>query len=176
MISNSHIQYNHQERIDELNDRIFSRNYTDSILPTSFHPRPVMTKYSRFPIVDRRSESSVSIPPPSSEYVVGSASITAPAPFETFQRQIAVESDLRNQSHSLSSAPHRHYVPSSSSDLYHVPSVSGSLLDPQPFPFLFDHSVYGNVTTFTPLGEDVGSDSFFNSTRSQLRGGGNFAR
>lgn len=177
-MSSSFIQYNHQERVDELNQRIFSRLYSEQPLQPHFYPRPVMTKFSFFPIVDQRKESSVAIAK-CPDYQVGKSSIYGHAPFEGYQNQVETESDLRNQGYALSSAPHRHYVPSSSSDLYNLPSVSGSLQDEQPFPQLFDFGF--DVTrvassSFHPIGEDVGSQRFFNSTRAQLKGDGRFAR
>lgn len=170
------IQYNHNDRVDDLNDRIFSRMYADSPLRPHFRPTPVMTRQSIFPIVDRRTESHV----PISDYLdykVGQAPISAPAPFEGYQNNVGLESDLRNQFYSLSSAPQRYYVPSSSSDLYNVPSVSGSLNEPQPFPSLFDSSI-GSIRINPNIVNrpDIGSERFFNSTRAQLRGPGDFVR
>lgn len=169
------IEYRQHERVDELNQRISSRIYSDSPLRPHFNPRPVLTKYSKFPIIDRRNEPNIKIQN-YLDYNVGSASIVGPAPIEGFQNNVSVESDLRNQFYAHSSAPQRHYVPSSTSDLYIVPPVSGSINDEQPFPGLFDFTMSIGVHPNINERPDIGSSVFFNSTRCQLRGGGDFVR
>ena len=172
------IEYKQQERVEDLNERIYSRLYSDSPLRPHFNPRPVMTKYSQFPILDRRVESKVPINT-YLDYTVGTASIVGPAPIEGFQNNIGVESELRNQLYALSSAPQRYYVPSSSSDLYNVAPVAGSLNEAQPFPALFDDMISGIGGGAHPnisARPDVGAGAFFNSTRAQLRGLGDFVR
>ena len=169
------IEYRQHERVDELNQRIQSRIYSDSPLRPHFTPRPVLTKYSQFPIIDRRVEAKVPIQT-YLDYNVGSASIVGPAPIEGFQNNVAIESDLRNQFHAISSAPHRHYVPSSKSDLYVLPSVSGSLNEEQPFPGLFEFPMAISVHPNLAGRPDIGSEVFFNSTRAQLRGSGEHVR
>ena len=42
------------DRIDELNARRQSRQFPDQPLQPEFDPRPVSTKYSLFPMIDRR--------------------------------------------------------------------------------------------------------------------------
>jgi hypothetical protein len=169
------IEYRQHERLDELNQRISSRIYADSPLRPHFNPRPVLTKYSKFPIIDRRNEPNIKIQN-YLDYNIGSASIVGSAPIEGFQNNVSVESDLRNQFYALSSAPQRHYVPSSTSDLYIVPEVSGSINEEQPFPGLFDFTMSIGIHPIIDERPDIGSNVFFNSTRCQLRGGGDFAR
>ena len=53
--------YGQNERIDELNTRILARNKPDAPLPPNFDPRPTLTKYSVFPILDARMPATVPI-------------------------------------------------------------------------------------------------------------------
>lgn len=45
-----------QERTEELNQKISSRNIPSKELEPNFDFRPVMTKYSRFPMVDQKKK------------------------------------------------------------------------------------------------------------------------
>lgn len=163
--------YQHNERVDELNDRIFSRISADVPLKPLFTPRSVMTRYSLFPVIDRRAAPTIDL----RNYLDYSVSdhfsaAQSRAPVDGYFRNVELESGLRNQHYSLSSAPQKCYVPSSNSDLYRVRAVGGSLNEPQPFDnlfreFTFEDSARPNVNTCP-------ANSYFNSTRSQLRGNG----
>ena len=48
------VYYGQNERVDELNNRMESRQFPDSPLQPNFDPRSVPTKYSKFPIINRR--------------------------------------------------------------------------------------------------------------------------
>jgi len=168
------IEYRQQERTDELNQRIEQRFYPNTPLQPLFHPRPSMTKYSVFPTIDLRKDCSVHL----NTYLEYSTStsfapLASKAPVDNYFRNIDVEMDLRNQYFALSSAPQRHFVPSSNSDLYRNRSVSGPLNDTQPYPSLFDAPTFD--TSIHPnmvVNPHVGQLSFFNATRAQLRGDG----
>ena len=49
------VQYGQNERVDELNDRMAQRHFPDMSLEPNYDCRPVPTKYSHFPIVNRRT-------------------------------------------------------------------------------------------------------------------------
>jgi hypothetical protein len=49
------------DRTDELNNRILERNEPDKPLAPNFSPRPVLTKYSHFPMLDSRMPATVPI-------------------------------------------------------------------------------------------------------------------
>ena len=53
----SGVLYGQNERVDELNNRISSRNYADSPLEPHFAPRPVQTKQTLFPMVKNARHS-----------------------------------------------------------------------------------------------------------------------
>lgn len=165
------ISYGQNERVDELNDRIFSRNRSDIPLAPNFDPRPVPTKYAHFPMVNRRTEPTVHISPMVNHNVElnfnpGSRNAS---PFGYFVN-IDTETMLRNQTTALQHGAHQGtYIPSSTSDLYNVSVVSKPGV--QPFPILFERP---SLQTFVPTSLDrnhIGKDMFFNNTRTQLRSG-----
>ena len=60
IIQGSNIDFNRDIRTsDEINDRMSKRNIPDSTLQPNFDPRPILTKYSLFPIIDRCKEVTV---------------------------------------------------------------------------------------------------------------------
>ena len=167
------IEYRQHERTDELNERIHQRIHVDSPLQPLYHPRPAMTKYSLFPTIDQRTSSQI----PLHTYLDYStttsfAPIQSNGPVDGYIQNVSVECDLRNQYYALSSANQRYFVPSSNSDLYRNRPVNGSLHEPQPYPNLFEKmELFTSEPSIDPA---VGSLPFFNDTRAQLRGTGNF--
>jgi hypothetical protein len=180
-------------RVEELNERILDRihpnliphqpNYLETprspCLEPNFSPRGVPTKYSRFPIIERRTTPIVKIQPlpnyqvetqfnpgyrgPVSGFCVDKETILRNIPF-------ALQADIAQST----------FIPSTQSDLYKNYIVSRSKaqrsqsdLDKQPYPRLFeeykfDQRIHPNVANYP----EIGGDLFFNATRSQLRGVG----
>jgi len=169
------IEYHNHERVDELNDRIFQRLQSDIPLQPLYDPRPTMTKYSVFPIIDSRN---LSIPTSLNSYLDYSAEtsfapIQSKGPVDTYLKHIDSESNLRNQFFAISSAPQKVFVPSSNSDLYRNRPVAGSLNEQQPYPDLFNDSTFdSSLHPNIAANLSVGSLPFFNDTRAQLRGDG----
>ena len=161
------ISYGQNERVDELNDRIYSRSFSDIPLAPNFEPRPVPTKYSLFPIVNRRTESSIKIQPAITHQVeLNFSPATYNGPSAGYFNNIDVETGLRNQTVALQHGANQGvYVPSTHSDLYHV-SVPSKPGVPQPHPDLFSHPKFA-TTHFHH--DKIGSDRFHNYTRTQLR-------
>ena len=141
-----------QDRVDELNTRIQSRFVPDSELRPNYDIRPVSTKYSHFPIIDRKKPT---------EYL-GKAGCLAP-----FIRNIDTETILRNQTVALQNGIGQSvYVPSSNSDLYNTTVISRQ--SEQPFPDLFVKPTFS--TNIPPIAnQNIGKSEFFNYTRTQLR-------
>lgn len=162
-----------ENRVEELNERIAVRNVPDQGLAPNFSPRPALSKYSLFPMLDNRMPSSVPIQP-NYNYSLEST-FTPPVmnvgPVAGFINKVAVESELRNQYFALQRGGGQNvYIPSSTSDLYQVMLAAPSKPVPQPFPGLFetaqfDQSVHPNLEGHTTLGRDI----FHNNTRTQLR-------
>jgi hypothetical protein len=161
------VSYGQQERVDELNDRISSRHFPDMPLQPNYDPRPVPTKYSLFPIVDRKKPvKEVALPYPSYSTNYFNPG-TAKGPTSGFFSNVDTETILRNQTFALQHTDQSVYVPSSSSDLYKVDIVSKPVEQPYPLlfsRFAFDHKVHPNNES-----GNIGNETFFNHTRTQLR-------
>ena len=164
------VQYGQFERVDELNGRLASRHFSDNPLEPNFDIRPVSTKYSHFPVLDRQpinKESPINYTSYrlSNNFNPGNDK----APVSGYFSNIDLETNLRNQNFALQhGASQGVYVPTSESELYkvHVTSTPG---EPQPHPDLFnkpnfDKSIHPNL-----YNSNIGSENFFNHTRTQLR-------
>ena len=167
------ILYGQFERVDELNDRILGRFYPDMPLQPNLDVRPVPTKYSHFPIIDRIPMAKVPIVE-APYYSIGTnfTPSNTRGPVDGYFSNVNVESSLRNQFFALQrGAPQNEYIPSSQSDLYRVQMADPSRSESQPYPRLFDQ--YRPAPTVKPsnLDAEIGADRFFNHTRVQLRVG-----
>jgi hypothetical protein len=166
------VYYGQNERVDELNTRINSRQFSDSPLQPNFDPRSVPTKQSLFPMVNRRKPMNEPVIPYLDYNIINFNPGTQRAPPSGFINNIDTETVLRNQTFALQRGGEQGvYVPSSNSDLYKTSIPKGSINDPQPFPILFqrpilDQSVHPNLQ-----GNVIGQERFFNHTRTQLRSG-----
>ena len=112
-------------RVEELNQRIYSRNYGDT--PAFyFSPRPVPTKYTTLPILDERlTGQDITCKPifdTTKQFLPGSN-----APWSGKANTIDIETQLYRP---------KNYFPSSQSDLYQLRVPSTSTI--QPYPHLFE--------------------------------------
>ena len=151
----------------ETNSRIYDRNIPSKVLQPYIDVRPVMTKYSYFPIVDPRKEVKVPLiqaPTYNIESVFNPG--TREAPWSGFASNINKESELRNQIYALQKCSQAVYAPSSSSDLYNY--TFKTITQPNPHQLLFQHDSFGSFNP-NPDKNKVGSGMFNNSTRSQVR-------
>lgn len=158
------------ERVEDLNERIAARQFPDQPLEPNFSPRAVPTKYSLFPIVDRRKppkEELVKYPEynPYNNFNPGSRA----APGKGFFENINTESVLRNQPFSKQNCSQNVYVPTTNSDLYNVSVISRP--SEQPYPLLFEKPQLETALHPNVAESNIGRNMFFNSTRAQLRNG-----
>lgn len=168
------VPYSHQgimagqyERTDELNQRIGERQFPDMALQPNFDPRPTPTKYSRFPIIERRAPTTVPILAGKSHCVRTNFNPgTARAPVGTYLANIDTDTVLSNRHRALQRyADQGVYVPNSDSDLYHVAAIGRQ--EQQTHPGLFVRHDY--TTSSNPVASQIGQDMFHNNTRTQLR-------
>lgn len=166
------IYYGQNARVDELNDRMAARWFPDAPLEPNFDPRPVPTKYSLFPVIDRRKPANVALGKfanyhPELNFNPGSRL----APQSGYYANIDTETILRNQAFALQhGADQNVYVPSSKSELYNVRIVSRPG-EAQPHPDLFASGQYQTSVDPASFGsQGIGSGQFNNHTRTQLRG------
>jgi len=162
--------YRQYDRLNDLNDRIQNRQFPDQALQPNYDPRPVPTKYSHFPVIDRRK---MNIETPLAKYLdyateTNFAPVSKKGTVDGFLRNVNTESSLRNQYFALQKgADQAIYVPSSSSDLYGFQAVGRQENQTHPSlfqKFSFDHTPNANMNPA------IGGDRFFNHTRTQLRG------
>ena len=160
-----------QCRVDELNDRIVERQFPDRPLAPNFDPRPVMTRYSKFPALDRIAPTNVPI---QSNNLHNGHTNFSPAthhgPPTAYLKNIDIETTLRNQTVALQHGSTQGvYVPSSQSDLYKVNVVGRS--GPQPHRGLFEKTQFSKTAREANAEQSsIGKDTFYNHTRVQLRG------
>lgn len=167
------ILYGQNERVDELNDRILGRFQSDMPLQPNIDIRPVPTKYSYFPVIERIPLPKV--PLTRSPYYSVETNFTpsnSRGPVDGYFSNVNTESSLRNQYFAMQNgAPQSDYIPSSQSDLYMVKMANPTQVETQPYPGLFDkyeQDLFSKQRTVNPK---IGADTFFNNTRIQLRGG-----
>ena len=140
------------DRVDELNDRILGRAFDNKSAKPVFYPRAVSTKYSLFPILDRRPKIYLDDKDP-----VG--------------QNVETETDLygRRERVGVYDSGSK-FRPSLESDLYKVvvgkptdqPPPERALLFTRP---TFDASIHPNL-----ISSEIGNNVFNNHTRTQLRG------
>ena len=87
---------------EETNTRIYDRNIPSQMLQPYIDVRPVMTKYSYFPIVDPRKNNSVplTVQPTFNPHKVFNPGNTT-SPWSGFASNVNTESELRNQIYAL---------------------------------------------------------------------------
>ena len=157
------------ERVDELNERLQSRHFSDQPLQPNFDPRSTPTKYARFPMIERRAVPTVPIESGTPfDIRTNFSPATDRGPVGAFLANIDTDTVLRGYYNALQKgADQSVYVPKSSSDLYHLPTVVGRQ-ETQTHPALFERQTYS--TTGSEYAAQLGNQPFSNYTRQQLRG------
>jgi len=166
------ICYGQFDRTDELNNRIHDRQFSDKPLAPNFSSRPVMSKYSHFPIIERRAPHEEQISSvPQHDVNTNFSPATQNGPPSTYLNNIDIETGLRNQTVSHQRyGIQQTYVPNSDSDLYRVNVFSNSETTPQPHPSLFHHASTECTTRAKTVRHiNIGNELFHNNTRTQLR-------
>ena len=152
----------------QTNQRIYNRNIPSQMLQPYIDVRPVMTKYSYFPIVDPRKNISVPLEqmPTYNVHEVFNPGNTQ-SPYSGFATNINVESELRNQIYALQKCSQAVYVPSSNSDLYDYKFKTRT--QPNPHELLFRNNNTFESFNPNPAPEICGSGVFYNNTRVQVK-------
>lgn len=151
------------------NRRIYERNIPSAMLQPYLDVRPVMTKYSYFPIVDpRRQLNTKLIERPTYNVNATFNPGNTVSPWSGFASNINTETMLRNQIYALQDCSQSVYVPSSNSDLYvnmFQPQNTGT---PGAHSLLFKNEQFGDFNP-NPDKNVLGTNLFMNSTRSQIK-------
>lgn len=151
----------------QTNERIYDRNIPSQMLQPYINVRPVMTKYSYFPIVDPRKEINVPLKQmPKYNIHENFNPGNTQSPWSGFATNINVESELRNQIYSLQKCSQAIYVPSSNSDLYKYNFQTKT--KPNPHELLFQQQSFESFNP-NPAPSLCGSGLFYNNTRCQVK-------
>jgi hypothetical protein len=152
---------------EETNKRIYDRNIPSQFLQPYLDVRPVLTKYSYFPIVDPRKEINIPLeqmPTYNVNKVFNPGNTTSP--WSGFAANINKESELRNQIYALQKCSQSVYIPNSSSDLFNY--KFNTVKQNNPHELLFKKDSFLNFNP-NPEPEIIGSSIFNNSTRIQIK-------
>ena len=164
-----YLYYGQNERVDELNGRIESRQFSDTPLQPNYDPRPVSTKYAFFPLIDKKIPTNEPLKNYNNFEINNNFSpATRNAPFSGYANNVDAENNLRNQFFALKRGGIQgDFVPQSTSDLYMVSIVSNPT--EQPHKQLFSKTQFDNKIHPNIMNSNIGKDVFFNNTRTQLR-------
>ena len=152
----------------QTNERIYSRNIPSQPLQPYIDTRPVMTKYSYFPIVDPRKNINAPLiqqPTYNTRQVFNPGNTKSP--WSGFATNVNVESELRNQVYALQKCSQSVYVPSSKSDLYTYKFQTKT--QPNPHELLFQNDTNFEAFNPNPSPEICGTGLFYNNTRCQVK-------
>ena len=154
---------------ESLNKKLYDRNVPSKMLQPYLDVRPVMTKYSYFPIVDPRKEDKIKLNQLPKYNVHDTFNPgTDTAPWSGYASNVNLESELRNQVYALQKCSQAVYVPNTSSNLYNYKFQTKKDTSPNQHQLLFETP---NFELFDPNPDSkvVGSTLFMNSTRHQLK-------
>jgi hypothetical protein len=154
-----------EDREEELNQRISSRNIPSNDLQPQYGIRPTSTKYGYMPILDQYKKANV----PLNNYTQYSTNQifnpgNAKSPWSGFSNNVNVESSLRNQYFALQKCNQSEFVPSTDSDLYKT-TVDFKPIQ-QTHPLLFDKQ---DFAPFNPNTFSLGNNLFNNHTRYDIK-------
>ena len=128
------------DRVEELNQRLYSRLQPSESPAILFSPRPVPTKYVKMPVVND--------PPPPSRPIESRAQTVAFLPTDARGPGVLdltdIESTLKNMDFALQKDSRAYYVPSSKSDLYKNLAPKPTAVQ-QPHPNLFTNVLSQNT-------------------------------
>jgi len=162
---------NQQECVADIhkqtNTRIYDRNIPSQMLQPYIDVRPVLTKYSYFPIVDPRKPINVPLQqmPTYNVHNVFNPG-NSQSPWSGFASNINKESELRNQIYALQKCSQAVYVPSSNSDLYTYHFQTQTKHNPHEL--LFKNDSFDSFNP-NPSPGICGTSIFNNNTRIQVR-------
>lgn len=156
-----------QNRLDELNNRLYERNLTNAPIKMQYNIRSVPTRYVHMPTIDQHQKTSVPCEPKPIYNTNIMFTPSSSLPFNGYQENIDVETRLHNTITPLQSCPQSKFIPASTSDLYN----SQYLVKKDKRDYITNQLLFHNQTfaPFNPNTCDIGHNFFHNSTRTQIR-------
>lgn len=168
-----------QERTDDLNIRLRSRQFPDFPLEPQYDFRPVSTKYD---ILGATKNFNPISQAPKQTYMEHNVAMnfnpaTRNGPWKTYARNIDTETVLRNYAFGvdasrrlpIKTAVDTMYVPDSGSDLYKDGTTVVERPSDQPYELLFAKPAFDGAHNRWNAQSKIGADRFNNSTRTQLK-------
>jgi hypothetical protein len=160
-----------KEPLDKMNQDIINRVFPDFELKPNLDFRPISTKYMLFPLLNKTEPEPLSRPYSDFYTETNFTGSISKGPVNLSKQQILLENELRGQNIPL----HRgdveiKHIPSLKSDLYtSSPAVKSEApktksLDPS---FHHNNNPHNNLKISSM--SKVGTNSFHNHTRTQLR-------
>ena len=128
------------DRIEELNQRIFSRVQSSDVPAVLFSPRPVQTKYVKLPFVNDPIAPTVQI----EKYAQRVDFLPTDAKGPGVLVFVDLESTLKNMDFALQRNARASYMPGSKSDLYNEYHPRNNQNIDQPHPYLFQRVLTPN--------------------------------
>lgn len=152
--------------VNDINNRIASRNIPSATLQETFDPRPVITRCTHMSLTDKREESNI----PITKKPVYNINKTfnpgnSKAPWSGYANNVSLESSLRNQFFALQKCEQSEWVPSTNSDLYSA-LVTAQPDVKQTHPGLFATS---DFNSYNPNTNNIANELFNNHTRQQIK-------
>ena len=167
---NNGLIYNGQERLDEIDNRIMSRNIPSSDLERVYDPRPSHTRRRFYPTIDKQGYNSA-LP---KHGIYNQNNVFNPgtsAPYSGYAKFIDSENSLKNIFHPLQKGSIQgKFVPSSNSDMYKVNmgnSLGSNKNNENKHSLLFKD--YNKFNEYNPNTNNLGFETFNNHTRQQRR-------
>lgn len=160
------VYYCHQNRVEDLNKRISSRNVPSKQLQMVFDPRQVPTRYVRFPMIDCHTQSNEAIHHYKPYNQMTQFNPGTSAPYSGYATNIDQDSRLKDifMSNQKWTAQTK-FIPSTQSDLYNV-NVTTNHPVPMTNKGLFREETF---TAFNPNPCNLGGNVLHNFTRQQVK-------
>ena len=159
------VYYCNNNRVEDLNNRIYERNVPSQNLQMCFDPRSVETRYVKFPGLDCHKPSDVAIKHQPNYVQQTQFNPGTSAPYSGYASAVDNESVLQNIfMPNQKWTTQTKFIPSSKSDLYNS-DVKTSQPVQMTNNLLFSEEKFA---PFNPNPEDLGRKMFYNHTRQQV--------
>jgi len=161
------VYFCNNKRLDEINERLYSRNLTNAPIKMEYSIRSVPTRYVLMPTVDQHQPSCV---PCLQKPIYNTQTMFTPAtslPFNGFQENVDVETRLHNTIAPLQAAPQSKFIPDSRSDLFN----NSYLVEQDKQQVMTNQGLFQQeqFAPFDPNTCNIGHKLFNNFTRYQVR-------
>lgn len=159
------------ERLEELNNRIYNRNVPSHTVTQTFDPRPTNTRQQLYPMyVSKNMEGNMNtydIQYFHNKNISESNGFNpGKGPYVTYANNIDKETQLQDRFMVKQKwTPQTKYIPNSDSDLYKTQVYSSKYIE-NPHKLLNEQPYFA---PFNPNIKQIGTDVFNNHTRNQIR-------